>query len=220
MCCVCWDTSFILSLAVWLFLSLHLLLCTVWRSAGGESLGPSQIFSNHAPSPGHVHGFLDSQNLWKLFESIIPQNISSPVFPPQALQFVSCLPQTLGVPLPHYFCWLHWSFKSSVWFSLLFILQRGNRGPKRGSDFFRIAQQTSGWAEIRRGMLDSWTSALSTLGLDQMTVAKEPGSGRTPVLARELSKERWLRTRTPHRVGGLTESFAEGTLSEARWKTE
>lgn len=124
MLCVCWDTSFIRSPAVYdSSLAFTSCLCRVWRSARGESLGPSQIFSNHVLSPGHVHGFLDSQNLWKPFKPIIPQNISSLSSPSSSICLLFA--PDFGSSLPHYFCWLHWSFKSSVWFSLLFILQRG-----------------------------------------------------------------------------------------------
>lgn len=159
-------------------------------------------------------------SLWKLFKTIIPQSISCHLF---SLSSSICL---LFAPdfwssLPNHFCWLQWSYKSSDLIYSSFY--KGARGPKRGSDFSRITQQISGSAEIKIRMLDSQISALSTSGLDQLIVGKEPGSRWTPVLGKgELSKEQGLKVRAPCRVGGLTDWIFcwEWTLYVARWRME
>lgn len=47
-----------------LCLSLYFLLVENFKSACGESLGPSQVFPEHASIPGHAGDLLDSQNCY------------------------------------------------------------------------------------------------------------------------------------------------------------
>lgn len=189
-------------------------LCRAWRSARGESLGPSQLFSKHVPSPGHIHAFLESQEFVKFLKTIIPQSLSSPVIPPQSVQFVSCLPQTLS-SLPHHFCGLHWYFKSSTLVYSSFY-KRATEA-QRGEVTF--PSQLLSW-EIRIGVFNSWTSALLLINSDgwERTRFRLNISIR---LRRAFLGQR-LRARVPCRVGDLMDWMLcwEGTLYEARWKTE
>lgn len=151
--------SFILSQAVYdSALDLTSCLCRAWKSARGESLGPSQVFSKYAPCPGHVHGFLDSQEFMEALQNdYYPKHLISSLSSPSSS---ICLPfaPDFWSSVPHHFSWLHWSFKSSdlVYFS-----------------FYKGATQAQRWEVTFPGphgigMLGSWTSTLSTSGLDEL----------------------------------------------------
>lgn len=161
MCCV---GAYLLTLGQAVYnsaLAFSSCLCRAWRSARGESLGPSRLFSKHVPSPGHIHAFLESQEFVKFFKTIIPQSPSSPVIPPQSVQFVSCLPQTFEFPTPP-FLRTTLIFRK-LYVSLLFILQKGNRSPTRRSDFYKSVAELK---DQNRGV--QFLDQCSTSGLDQL----------------------------------------------------
>lgn len=77
-------------------LSLNFLLHRASRSVRGESLGPSQVFSENAHIPAHVSGLLDSQEYAKVFQS--PLWTAHALTFPLRLSLAPCLPQLLSLP--------------------------------------------------------------------------------------------------------------------------
>lgn len=172
---MCWGTSFTLSQAVYdSALAFTSCLCRAWRSARSESLGPSQVFSKYAPCPGHLHGFLDSQEFVEALQNDYPKHLISS-FLPKLFNLSPVCPRLLEFPTPPFF--LTTLKFQKLWFSLLFILQRGNTGSKRGSDFSRTSWHRDAW------VLDQYSFHFRTRWA--LTVAKAPGSSWTPVLAKE-----------------------------------